>query len=322
MTGTKAGTAKITATIGGSDTGLSTSVTLTALTPVAANSALTASPESITADGITSSTIMLTLKDANKYAVSGQEVAFVSSLSGTTFSAVTDKGHGTYTATMTGTTAGTAEVSATVGGAAFGVTAASVTLNADRFTSGITSLTTESDNAFADGSETNTVKVTMKDSHGKVVPDYAVDFSATNGATIASSGVTGADGTVSVTLTSTTTGTSTVTATANGSSLTTQTTFLAIPKVGAFTVVSDGAKANGIATNSVKATITDSEGVPLPNYTVSFSAAGGVSIAPTGVTGADGTVTVTLTSTAVGSIPVQASVRYHSWTIFSKFVSP
>jgi adhesin/invasin len=55
-------------------------------------------------------------------------VAFASSLTNSTVGTVTDNGDGSYTATLTGNTAGTADITVTIGSNAFAVNAASVTL--------------------------------------------------------------------------------------------------------------------------------------------------------------------------------------------------
>ena len=54
------------------------------------------------------------------------------------------------------------------------------------------------------------------------------------------------------------------------------------------------------ATNSVKATVTDAQGNLLAGQVVNFSADNGATIAASGTTGADGTVTMTLTSLVAG----------------------
>ncbi|MCU6285094.1 Ig-like domain-containing protein, partial [Enterobacter cloacae] len=99
--------------------------------PSTTQSSLTASPVSIVADGTAAYTVTLSLKDANGNAISGQTVAFSSSLSGSTIGTVRDNGDGTYTAQLTGTTSGTANVTVTARGSAFDATAATATLTAD-----------------------------------------------------------------------------------------------------------------------------------------------------------------------------------------------
>jgi hypothetical protein len=92
-------------------------------------SAISASPSSITADGSSSATITVQLKDAqgNNRTSSGGTIVLSTTLG--TLGAVTDNNNGTYTATLTGTAAGTAAVSGTLGGVANALTStASVSL--------------------------------------------------------------------------------------------------------------------------------------------------------------------------------------------------
>lgn len=128
---TSAGINTLKANIPASNIAADASVSVTAGAPDAARSSLAAAPATIAADGVAASTLTLTLRDALNNPVSGQAVAFASTLGGVTFSTVTDNGDGSYTATLTGTTAGAAAVSATLGGAAFGVAPAGVTLTGD-----------------------------------------------------------------------------------------------------------------------------------------------------------------------------------------------
>ncbi|WP_412774884.1 Ig-like domain-containing protein, partial [Yersinia pekkanenii] len=179
------------------------------------------------------------------------------------------------------------------------------TFVADETTAVITAgnLTVTTDNAIADGTATNGVQATVTDANGNPVSGQAVSFSADNGATIAASGTTGADGTVSETLTNTAAGVSNVTATVNGSSQRVDTTFVADDTTaeitaGNLTVTTDNAIADGTATNAVQATVTDANGNPVSGQAVSFSADNGATIAASGTTGADGTVSETLTNTA------------------------
>jgi adhesin/invasin len=80
-------------------------------------STIAASPISEPADGRTTSTITVTGQDAqgNPETAGGATVTIASTLG--TVSGVTDNGDGTYTATVTSTTTGTADVSATINGA-------------------------------------------------------------------------------------------------------------------------------------------------------------------------------------------------------------
>jgi hypothetical protein len=94
-------------------------------------STLAAGTTTIYADssaGTTSSTITVTLKNRNSTNIgaTGGTVAMATSLG--SLSAVTDVGNGTYTATLTSTTAGTAHITGTLGGRSFSASA-DVTVN-------------------------------------------------------------------------------------------------------------------------------------------------------------------------------------------------
>lgn len=92
--------------------------------PSGATSEISASPTSIDADGSSTSTITVLLRDAfgNALTAGGANVAVSTTLG--TLGPVTDNGNGTYSATLTSsTTAGTATINGTVNGAAISDTA-------------------------------------------------------------------------------------------------------------------------------------------------------------------------------------------------------
>ncbi|WP_051791320.1 YrIlm family inverse autotransporter adhesin, partial [Serratia sp. DD3] len=126
------GQANTTVTVGGTIlSDLSTSITLKTGAISASNSTLVASPSTIVADNNSASTLTLNLKDANGNSVAGQNVTFISSLTNSQIGTPIDHQDGTYTALLTGTTAGQADITVKVGGSALAVNAASVTLTAD-----------------------------------------------------------------------------------------------------------------------------------------------------------------------------------------------
>ncbi|MCU6162279.1 Ig-like domain-containing protein [Enterobacter bugandensis] len=214
MTGTTTGVAAISASVNGVALGaISQSVTLTDGDADVSQSQLTVDKTVIPADGITSSQLKLTLRNAGGIPVTGvQGVKFESARNaGVTISPVTINGDGTYTASLTGTTAGPAVVTVTVGGQVFAVASQTVNLTADTATAKVTDLSVVSNNAVADGTATNSVKVTVLDGNTNPVKT-TVTLKASNGATIADSVPTGDDGTATVTLTSTKAGSNTVTA--------------------------------------------------------------------------------------------------------------
>ena len=98
------------------DTFNSRIVELPALVVSPATSTVSASPSSIAANGVSSSTITVQAKDANgSDETSGGATVTMSTTAGS-LSGVTDNGDGTYTASLTSTHAGTADVSATING--------------------------------------------------------------------------------------------------------------------------------------------------------------------------------------------------------------
>ena len=332
LTSTTAGASTVTATVNGGSQQVNVAFTGDSSRPDATKSALSASPVSIVADGRDASRLTLMLKDVNGNVITGQSVTFSSTLANSQTGNVADNGDGTYTAVLTGTSAGTANVTVNLNGSALAVTPVVVTLMADGSTGDITTpgagLTTVADNAVANGSATNSVRAIVTDANGNPVSGAVVSFSAGNGATIAATGTTGADGGVTQTLTSLKAGLSTVTATVNGSSATAGTTFVADGSTGGITTpgaglstVADNAVANGSAINSVRAIVTDANGNPVSGVVVSFSAGNGATIAATGTTGADGGVTQTLTSLKAGLSTVTATINGSSATTSTTFVA-
>jgi adhesin/invasin len=81
-------------------------------------STIVASPTTIAADGISTSTVTVQLRDADGFPLSGGGDAVTLSTTLGTLSAIRDVGNGTYTATLRSTTAGgTARITGTVNGA-------------------------------------------------------------------------------------------------------------------------------------------------------------------------------------------------------------
>lgn len=325
LTSLKAGTSTVTATVNG----VSQSVSV-AFVADSGSAQFNGSP-GITGNGApaTGTDIIgvdFTVTDANGNPLVGQTVTITTNNGaqpGTV--TVTTDSNGVAHVDVTSTTAGNASVTATVNGQA---QTANVSFVADSASATLTAanLTTLTSNALANGTATNSVKVVVTDANGNRVPGVIVNFMADNGATIAGSGVSGADGTLVRTLTSTTAGASVVTATVNGTSQTTSVVFkadgaTAILTAGNLTVVTTGAVANGTAQNSVKARVTDKYGNPVPGGTVTFAATNGATIAGSGATGADGSVTQTLTSTKAGNSTVTASVNGVSQNVVVSFVA-
>jgi adhesin/invasin len=173
-------------------------------------------------------------------------------------------------------------------------------------------LTVVSDNAKADGLSYNRVQASITDDSGTPLKGETITFQASNGAQITpQSGQTDADGLLSATLTSTQPGESEVIANLKqGGSRSVMTHFVGdAPPVETLTVISDNARANGSASNSVQVRVTDDSGTPLKGENITFQATNGAQITPqSGQTDADGLLSATLTSTQPGESEVTASL--------------
>ena len=134
----------------------------------ATTSTIGASPGSITADGSSTTTITVGLKDVFGTSLSAGGATVALSTTGGTLSAVTDNGNGTYTATLTAPSiVGSGVVSGTVNGTAI-VSTATVTFHVPIGpASGATSTIGASPGSIApDGSSTSTITVQLEDAAG------------------------------------------------------------------------------------------------------------------------------------------------------------
>ncbi|MGQ5837815.1 Ig-like domain-containing protein, partial [Serratia sp. IR-2025] len=137
-------------------------------------------PQSITADGTSTSTLSVTAKDANgnlindltgvTFAVtdgSGNPVT-----SGVTVGSTTHAGNGVYTAQLSGTVAGTYTVVPQNNGAAIGSLSGTVTLTAGTTPdagAGNSTLTASPASIVADNTATSTLTFTAKDAYGNLI---------------------------------------------------------------------------------------------------------------------------------------------------------
>ena len=182
---------------------------------------VTAAPTSITANGVTTSTITVQLKDANgnNLTSGGDTVGLATTLG--SLGSVTDNLDGTYTATLTSaTTTGTATVTGTVNAAAITDNAVVnfIPGPADATTSLITAAPTS---IVADGVTTSTITVQLKDANGNNLTSGGDTVALATTLGSLGSVTDNLDGTYTATLTSaTTTGTATVTGTVNAAAIT------------------------------------------------------------------------------------------------------
>lgn len=217
-----AGTYTLLAASSGLAPDTSAAFTITPGPPSGTTSELTADPTSIPANGSSTSTITVTLRDAfgNPLTSGGNAVALTTSRG--SLGAVSDHGDGTYTATLTSsTTVGTATITGAVGGVAI-VDNATVEFTQVGTPTGAASPTHSTITADpvaipADGSSTSTINVRLIDAGGASLTSGGdrVTLSTTRG-TLGPVTDRG-DGTYTATLRSTSTsGTATISGTVNG----------------------------------------------------------------------------------------------------------
>ena len=239
--GTTAGTATVTGTVNTVAITDNAVVTFTVGAASAVTSTITAAPASITADGASTSTVTVQLKDAggNNLATGGDAVTLATTLG--TLGAVTDNGDGTYTATLTsGTTAGTATVTGTVNTVAITDNAA-VAFTVGAASALTSTITAAPASITAEGASTSTVTVQLKDAVGNnlATGGDAVTLATTLG-TLGAVTDNG-DGTYTATLTSgTTAGTATVTGTANTAAITDNAAVAFSMQLRRLTIISSG----------------------------------------------------------------------------------
>ena len=113
----------LTFTSGALTPAVSSTFTITAAVAAGATSTISAAPTSIFANGVSTSTVTVQLRDAASNALTAGGDAVVLATTTGALSIVTDVGDGTYTATLTSGVAGTATVSGTVNASAITDTA-------------------------------------------------------------------------------------------------------------------------------------------------------------------------------------------------------
>jgi adhesin/invasin len=326
FTGSTAGTNTITATLGGQAL-TSTAPTITVVgTANATQSVVTASPTATTVGGTT--TVTLAAKDAsgNALTTGGSTVVFALG-AGTgqgTFGPVTDNGNGTYTATLTGTTAGTNTITATLNGTAVTTTAPTITITAGAGPVDLAqSLVSLSPSSFAVGG-TSTVTLTAKDANGVAATTggSTVLFSlgAGTGQGTFSTVIDNGNGTYTATLTGTTAGANTVTATLGGQAVTSTAPSFTVTPAATITTADATKSTVAIAPSSVAidgtATVTltarDANGVALTSggSDVAFAIGDGTGdgtfdeVTDNG----NGTYTATFTGTTAGTNTITATL--------------
>lgn len=307
---TRTGTITVTASASGFFS--SQNVTIIAGQPTDTKFAITASPASVTASGL--STVTAIVLDANDNPVVGQTVTFTITTNSTnaTLSPVTaiTSASGIATASYTGgNTLGTDTLRAALVGGLSKTTTVTVsggTLNA--LSIGTSQTTINSDNSGAAA-----ITVTALSSQNVVVPGVTISFSANGGQLSASQAVTDANGKATVSLSSGTQNKSnrvvTVSATAAGIATPVQIPVQVVGSTASLTTTASTLTAGG-GSATVTVTARDASGLGIYNIpvTLSQSGTGSLTIAQaTGNTDVNGQFTTTVSGLTSGTATLTAS---------------
>ncbi len=273
------------------------------------------------ADGATANTLRARVTDAFGNALAGQTVSVLADNGATVASTMTTKPDGTVEISVTSQTAGTSSVTASINNSS---QSRDVTFIADVRTAQIADLEVIKDGSEADGSTANALRARVTDAFGNTLAGQTVSVLADNGATVTPTVITGPDGTVEISVTSQTAGISAVTASINSSSQSRDVTFIAdvrTAQIADLVVIKDGSEADGSTANTLRARVTDAFGNALAGQTVSVLADNGATVAPTVITGPDGTVEISLTSQTAGTSVVTVSINNSSLSQSVTFIA-
>ncbi|WP_240767596.1 inverse autotransporter adhesin IatC [Escherichia coli] len=310
VTSQTAGISTVTASINSSS--LSRDVTFIADVRTAQIAELVVTRDNSVADGAMANTLRARVTDAFGNALVGQTVSVLADNGATTAPTVITEPDGTVEISVTSQTAGTSVVTTSINSSN---ASRNVTFIADVRTAQIADLVVTRDNSVADGAMANTLQVKVTDAFGNTLAGQTVSVLADNGATVTPTVITGPDGTVEISVTSQTAGISAVTASINSSSQSRDVTFIAdvrTAQIADLVVIKDGSEADGSTANTLRARVTDAFGNALAGQTVSVLADNGATVAPTVITGPDGTVEISVTSQTAGISAVTASINSSS----------
>ncbi|MEH4251559.1 Ig-like domain-containing protein, partial [Escherichia coli] len=213
VTSQTAGISAVTASINNSS--LSQSVMFIADVRTAKIADLVVTRDNSVADGAMANTLRVRVTDAFGNTLAGQTVSVLADNGATVASTVTTGQDGTVEISVTSQTAGISAVTVSINSSSL---SRNVTFIADVRTAKIADLVVIQDNSVADGAMANTLRMRVTDAFGNTLGGQTVSVTADNSAMVASTVITGPDGTVEISVTSQTAGTSAVTASINSSS--------------------------------------------------------------------------------------------------------
>ncbi|WP_322907877.1 Ig-like domain-containing protein [Paenibacillus sp. SGZ-1009] len=298
------------------------SVTFQPGAPNVANSTISMSKTSVNADGIDSSTVTVTVMDANGNPVSGRSIALSQSgnSSITAVNGNTTNASGQVTFTVKNTKVEAIIYTANIAGYPMGITANSaVTFNAGALNDTSSTVTTSTPNVFANNFDYATISVTLKDANKNPISGQAVVLSQGSGSSTIRTiqGTTNSSGVARFTVKSTKAETVTYTATTGGTTLTATTAVTFRPgtisaSASKVTVSKANVTADGTDSSTITVTLTDANSNPLSGKVVTLaqvSGSGGATVTASNgtTTDASGQVVFTVTGTKVGAVTYAAT---------------
>lgn len=309
LSGTAAGAAIITATAAaGADT---VGVILQADPTTARVLSVSASPVSVAANGVDTSTLTATVVDANGNAmVAGVSVNWSTTLGSLSAASSLTDSAGKASIAISSSAIGTATATAS---AVSGSANTGVQFVADVASARVISLVASPASITADGAAASTLTATLQDASGNAIgAGVSVNWSTTRGDLAAASSTTNASGQAVMTLTGTQSGTASVTAAGPGGGASADVELLANPataRVVSVTASPSSITANGTAASTLTATVQDANGNPLgAGISVSWTATDGTLSQSTSTTNAAGMSAVALvSSTTAGTVTVTAA---------------
>ena len=168
--------------------------------------------------------------------------------------------------------------------------------------------------------QSGTFTVALVDSGGAGIAGQMVTLASANGNTIPASVTTSSTGQATFTFTGTASGADTITATALGQTATAGITVSA--QSFAFTAPATGAQVPIGSSTAVTVKWTDGSGNPVAGHTISFAATRGTLTAQSAVTQANGTATISISSSSAGPSTLQATTDTNvSTTVILDFIA-
>jgi adhesin/invasin len=283
-------------------------------------------PASIVANGTSTTTVTATVTDATNAPVSGNAIVFSAAPGGVTFSAVTDHRNGTYTATVTGSTAiASVTITATdssvtpnvLGQAELAQTAPPPPPPPPPLPATDVSLGLSPTSIVANGSSTSTATARVTNANGGVVSNDTIAFSTNDGGNRVSATTKRGNGIYTATITSSGTAHA-VTVTArdqsagiSGSATLTQTAVPPLPaKTVSVSLSPASIVANGSSVSTATAAVTNANGGVVSNDTIAFSTNDGGNRVSATTNRGNGIYAATITSSrTVHSVTITATDR-------------